>query len=375
MTTIGSSSRFGVHTEYAGQHPNFPSAALALLMLVGAVLGCQSSNAAIDPILDAKTEQEADKQLRIHGPIRAEEVRYIYKATSSSEEHRRRNAAGLLTATLKGNADELRHKALMETKDVFVWAILLKGLLDKEPELAGQRPDMIKEALAEDDPDTLAVGLRAGALANYPGIHELARKHLDHANDEVRTAAVGGLTPEDVNDLLPKLKEMILKEDDQSAFTILGKLLIHNGDAGAAEAVINALARAKEARNSLDTTFFNNLAVFTEPDPVFTKFLFVLVRSKSPIRDDGFSVFSRWVWSTEHEPQPEFVKICVDEIEKGNLSTDPRRRPEVNSEQNECELMLSYMHNGNNPIHDFAGRTRGSDAVAFAKKWLQDHGG
>lgn len=347
---------------------------MALLMLVGAVLGCQSSNAAIDPILDAKTEQDADTQLKIHGPIRAEEVRYIYKAISSPDEHRRRNAAGLLTATLKGNADELRHKALMETKDVYVWATLLKGLLDKEPELAGKRPDMIKEALAEKDPDTLAVGLRAGALSNYPGIHELARKHLDHPSDKVRAAAVGGLTPEDVNDLLPKLKEMILKEDDRSAFTILGKLLVHNGDADAAEAVIKALARAKELRNSLDTTFFNSLAVFTAPDPVITKFLFVLVRSKSPIRDDGFSVFSRWVWSAEHEPQPEFVQICVDEIERGNLSTDPRRRPEASSEQNECELMLSYMNNGKNPIVDFAGRIRGSDAVAFAKKWLKEHG-
>lgn len=374
MTATGSSSRFGVHAGYSGQHSNFHIAALALLMLVGAVLGCQSSNAAIDPILDAKTDQDAGTQLKIHGPIRAEEVRYIYKATSSADEHRRRNAAGLLTATLKGNANELRHKALMETRDVFVWAILLNGLLDKEPELAGKRPDMIKAALAEEDPDTLAVGLRAGVLSNYPGVHDLARKHLDHPNDKVRAAAVGGLTADVVNDLLPKLKEMILKEDDQSAFTILAKLLIHNGDAGAAEAVIKALARAKELRNSLDTTFFNDLAVFTEPDPVITKFLFVLVRSQSPIRDDGFSVFSRWVWSTKHEPQPEFVQICISEIEKGNLSTDPRRRPEASSEQDECELMLSYMNNGQNPIGDFAGRTRGSDAVAFAKKWLKEQG-
>jgi hypothetical protein len=130
---------------------------------------------------------------------------------------------------------------------------------------------------------------------------------------------------------------------------------------------------AKEKRNSLDTTFFNSLAVFTPPDPAITKFLFAMVRSKGPIRDDGFSVFSRWVWSTEHKPQPAFVQICIDEIEKGNLSTDPRRRPEVGDAQEECELMLSFMNNGNNPISDFARRTRGSDAVAFAKKWLKEH--
>jgi hypothetical protein len=73
---------------------------------------------------------------------------------------------------------------------------------------------MIRAALAEEDPDTLAVGLRAGILSNYDGIRELARKHLDHPNAQVRSAAVGGLTPEDVNDLLPKLRDMILKEDD-----------------------------------------------------------------------------------------------------------------------------------------------------------------
>lgn len=61
--------------------------------------------------------------------------------------------------------------------------------------------------------------------------------------------------------------------------------------------------------------------------------------------------------------------------EKGNLSTDPRRRSEASSEQEECENMLSFMNNGKNPIGDFEGRTRGSDAVAFAKKWLKEHGG
>jgi hypothetical protein len=354
---------------------NFSTAALALLMLFGAGLGCQSTNRAIDRIIDTKTEEDASDQLKIHGPILAEEVPYIYQATSSPEENRRRNAAGLLTATLKGNADELRHKALLETKDVIVWAILIDGLLDKEPELAGKRPEMITAALSEKDPATLAVGLRAGVLSNYPGMREQARKHLDHSNDKVRAAAVGGLTADDVIELLPKLSDMIAKENDQTTFTILAKELIRTGNAGAATAVIKALERAKEKRDSLDTNFFNNLAVFAPPDPVVTKFLYLLVRGKSALRDDGFSVFSRWVWSVNREPDPEFVQICSDEIEKGNLSADPRRRPEAGEEQNECELMLSYMNNGKNPITDFDGRIRGSIAVAFAKKWLKEHGG
>jgi len=34
--------------------------------------------------------------------------------------------------------------------------------------------------------------------------------------------------------------------------------------------------------------------------------------------------------------------------------------------------MLSYMHDGKNPIGDFEGRIRGKDAVEFAEKWLKD---
>jgi hypothetical protein len=37
--------------------------------------------------------------------------------------------------------------------------------------------------------------------------------------------------------------------------------------------------------------------------------------------------------------------------------------------------MLSFMNNGKNPIGDFEGRVRGKDAVAFAERWLKEHGG
>jgi hypothetical protein len=64
--------------------------------------------------------------------------------------------------------------------------------------------------------------------------------------------------------------------------------------------------------------------------------------------------------------------MCIDEIKKGNLSTDPRRQPEAKPKQEECENMLSYMPDGKNPIGDFEGRIRGKDAIEFAEKWLKD---
>lgn len=352
-------------------------ATLALLLAV--VLACgssgASSNRALENLLDASTPKEFNEAFFAHGSIQENELPAIFEATSSSSANRRRNAARLLRTTVKGNAVELEHKVVLETKYVEVWAIVLDDVMEKDPGMAGKRTDMIKTALDDKDPEILAVGLRAASLSNYPGAHELARKYLDHPDPKVRAAAVSGLTPDDVRELLPRLNDMLSKETDEDTFIMLAKSLIRTNDASAAGVVVKTIEQLKEKRDSLYLHFFNDLALFTPPDPIITKFLFALVRGKSTIRDDAFSVFSRWVWSIKQEPIPEFVQICSDEIKAGNLSTDPRRRPEASEEQDECELMLSFMNNGKNPIGDFEGRVRGKDAVAFAEKWLKEHGG
>jgi hypothetical protein len=156
----------------------------AIALLLAAILACKSSgaatNRALENLLDASTDKEFNNQFYIHGSIREEEVPAIYEATKSTGPRRRRNAASLLCATVKGNAVELQHKVVVETKDVQVWAIELDCVLEKDESMAGQRPDMIKAALEDANPNTLAVGLRAAALSNYPGTRELARKYLDH---------------------------------------------------------------------------------------------------------------------------------------------------------------------------------------------------
>lgn len=352
-------------------------ATLAMLLAVAIACGNSSSapsNRALENLLNTDTSKEFNEAFFAHGSIREEELPAIFEATSSGREHRRNNAARLLRTTVKGNAVELEHRVVLETKYVEVWAIILDDLLEKDPGMAGKRPDMIKAALADQNPETLAVGLRAGSLSNYPGTHELVRKYLDHQDAKVR-AAVSGLTPDDVRELLPRLNEMIAKEQDEDTFIMLAKSLIRTNDESAAGVVVRAIEQLKEKRDSLYVHFFNNLALFTTPDPILTKFLFTLARGKSTIRDDAFSVFSRWVWSIKQDPIPEFVTICVAEIKKGNLSTDPRRKPEPSEEQQECELMFSYMSNGKNPIGEFDSRVRGSDAVAFGQTWLQEHRG
>jgi hypothetical protein len=350
---------------------------MPIALLLGAIISCKSSGATSNPLLEsllnASTEEKFSEQFYIHGPIREEELPAIFEATTSSRANRRRNAAGALCATLKGNAAELQSRVILETTDVEVWAIEVDCTLDRDQSLAGKRPDMIKLALADSKPKVLAVGLRAATLSNYPGAHELARKYFDHPDAKVRAAAVSGLTPEDVRELLPRLKDMIAKENDEDTFIMLAKSLVRTNDQEAAAIVVNALEKLKEKRDTLYLHFFNDLALFTAPDPVITKLLFTLTRGRSTLRDDAFSVFSRWVWSKHLEPKPEFVQMCIDEIKQGNLSTDPRRKPEARPEQDECENMLSFMHDGKNPIGNFEGRVRGKDAVEFAQKWLTEN--
>jgi hypothetical protein len=353
------------------------SSVTALTLLLGVIIACGSTgaptNRALENLLDASTPKQFNDQFINHGSIRAEELPAIFEATSSRTDYRRRNAAKLLRTTVKGNAVELEHRAVLETKYVDVWAIVADDVLQNEPDMAGRRPDMIKAALDDSDTYTLAVGLRAAVLSNYPGVHELARKYLDHKDAKVRAAAVSGLTAADVRELLPKLNDMVANERDEDTFILLAKSLIRTNDPAAADIVVKSLERQKKTGDNLYVHFFNDLALFTPPDPIVTKFLFSLARGKSKMRDEGFSVFSRWVWSLKREPLPEFVRMCIDEIQQGNLSTDPRRRPEARSEQNSCEEMLSFMNDGKNPIGDFEGRVRGKDAVAFAGKWLSDH--
>ena len=358
-------------TNFSGWQSSSFCFGLLLAVLISCKTSGATSNYALESLLNASTDKAFNDQFYIHGPIREEELPAIYEATSSSSSRRRRNGASVLCATVKGNAVDLQHKVVLETKDVQVWAIEADCVLETDESVAGKRPDMIKAALADSNPNILAVGLRAAALSNYPGTHELARKYFDHSDRKVRAAAISGLTPDDIRELLPRLKEMIANENDEDTFIILAKSLIRTSDQTASDVVTHALEDLKARGDSLYLHFFNDMALFTAPNPIITKFLFTLARGQSTVRDEGFSVFSRWVWSKHLDPNPEFVRMCVDEIKKGSLSTDPRRKPEPKPEQEECEQMLSYMHNGKNPIEDFAGRVRGKDAVDFAEQWLQ----
>jgi hypothetical protein len=333
-----------------------------------------SSDPSLEKILAAGNEKDLSEALLQHGPIREDELQTLYKTTGSSTDYRRRNAARMLRTTRKGNAVELEHKVLMETKDVRVWEIMLDSLLEKEPELAGKRPEMIKAALESKDAETLSVGLRAGGLSNYPGIRETARKYLDSPDNQVRAAAVSGLTAEDVRELQPRLTEMLMKEKDEDTFISLAKALIRTQDPNAAAAVVQALEQLQQQKDSLSSHFFNDLT-FAVPETATDKFLFTLARGSSQVREEGLGVLTTQVWANKREPMVELVQLCSDEIQKGTLDTNPRRQPLASAEQNDCEQMLSFMETGKNPVSDFESRRFGKDALAFAGKWLKEHGG
>jgi hypothetical protein len=108
-------------------------------------------------------------QFYIHGPVREEELPAIFEATTSRTDYRRRNGANLLCTTLKGNAAELQQRVILETSYVEIWAIELDCSLDRDQSLAGKRPEMIKVALADSNPRTLAVGCAQRLCRIIPG--------------------------------------------------------------------------------------------------------------------------------------------------------------------------------------------------------------
>src|SRR5215510_14800306 len=132
--------------------PTVP-ALLTLTLLFGVIISCRGTsgsaptNRMLESLLNAPTEKEFNERFYLHGSVREEELPAIFEATTSSWAYRRRNGASLLCTTIKGNAEELQQRVIVETKYVELWAIEFDCAMDRHPELAGKRPDMIKAAL------------------------------------------------------------------------------------------------------------------------------------------------------------------------------------------------------------------------------------
>ena len=76
MRTNRPTSRFDFSDRFRRAPAELSTTALALVLFICAVLGCESSNSAIDQILYAKTKKDFNEALIQHGSLRADEVQY-----------------------------------------------------------------------------------------------------------------------------------------------------------------------------------------------------------------------------------------------------------------------------------------------------------
>lgn len=377
------------------------SIGLILLSITGCSFGtkvtCGSGFKAglLESMLDARNSRSFNEALRNHGAVTFDELPCIEGSLDSWSKSRRRNAAKLLNL-VGGNRDAVQavqEKAVLETKDVFVWAEIFEFLTDPRVKedlsnLAAKRHDMIAEALANADSFVQSVGIMAGVLGKYPGIDAELKKRLDSMDPKMLKVALDALPPETARTEVPRLLGMLkeyetgtkYKASNFKIYMIVPLLnaLIRSEDPGAFLAVRNALEKGYERPGIVggtreELTSFRNSAAAGRPDEFKKKFCYYLINEKSIVAPTAIDILTTQVWAAKQEPTPQLVQICIEAIENGNLETVYKATFKYKKEQTECQRLFHFLETGENPIGGKSKTKIGADAVEIGKRWLKDN--
>lgn len=314
----------------------------------------------LNRVLTAATPAEFGKELRVHGPVHAEEVPLLADKAQSPDPTVRRNAARLLQTTTKGDAPEVLRKLIKQTSDPVVFVIAAEGLLRESDSraLCAAKPELLAAALKETEPRTLVAALRVGACAKAPGLHDAIAQLLRHPDRDVRYAAVEVLEQVGVGPLEPALKA-ILRDRPQGLTYPLGalyRLLLNYDDPELAAAFKNSLADA-DVSQSVD--FLN--AVTPSRKPWVRQLLLELATTEGLNRWPAFVTLSGWGAETELD----LLKICVAVLEKAPPKSEEQKRWMYLVDLEECRKYLGRL----------AGRApytpdEADAALAFARQRL-----
>lgn len=369
-----------------------------MLAMVLACSGRDDKSCKVDPLLsdllNARDNKTFSDTLLAHGPVREEELPCIIAATKSWSAAKQIRAASLLVIA-KGDGGvifEAERQAVSETKNVVVWATIMETLIYlKHPnvvEVAALRPDLIAEALNYtngDEEKVQSTGLKAGVMAKIPGIEDELRKRLDSDIAGVVVVALDAMPEEMIKAELQRVLKMLeeyeagrtYKGFKNSVFASLVIALARSDDpaafAAAKTAIEVGLTNSHLVRGSRDELQdFRNKIVFIPGDFV-EKFYLYLIRENGISKGVAFDIASTRITRKITEPSVDVVRECVQMIERGDPSTDPRKRN--NSDFNvggqfDCERLFHFLESG-----DIKGKMKfGVDALATGKKWLSEHG-
>ena len=286
-------------------------------------------------MLNAPNDRAFGEALLNHGPVEDPDLPAILEASTSGSAAKRRNAARALLILRGDKALEAQLRFITETHDVDAWAVILGGfrVLDRHPDWAGKRPDLIRKALASGDGETAAVGIRAGVSAHYPGIDREIDRRLDDQDIRVRSACLVSMTPAMVPRLLPRLKQMIGEllgdppPQDQEAREALVKAFFSTGEKEIHQTIRGYYeAAAREFRLELATMF--NLS----SDPWLEELLWEYWQIPDKRQDDKnyldpvqTEALDSMLWhiaeKKDLQAKPRWVRACI-QVESANPPDD-----------------------------------------------------
>lgn len=279
----------------------------------------QAALSSLEPALAAADLQEHGKALKIHGPILAEEVPYLDEKSKSPDGVVRRNATRLLGTTIKGDALNVLRRRIGDTKDPQVFILALRGLL-REPDakrLAAARPELLAEALADADPQIVAIALRAASLAGLPNLQQLLERALKNPDEQVRAAALEVVVQTGLGALEPLVKDALLhaRKNAPYPFWDMYRMLCRSDDPGMAAVFRQSLQQTGES-----SAFFNGTAQGRKP--WLRGLLLEMARENNSWRWNAFQTLTEWGSDTERD----LVALCVDLLEKTPAGDELTRR-------------------------------------------------
>lgn len=169
----------------------------------------------LEDLVAAPDRRSFSERLRTYGPIEAQEVPYLASQARSWRQSLRHNAVRLLAMGRSPDALVALRKLASETDDAFVYAVAVERLAEThdpaDQALAGSRPKLLHEALAQSDPDVVAAALRAGVAAKLPGIEAELDRRLSGGDAKVRDAVLDALAHSGPGALVGRLKAMALQ--------------------------------------------------------------------------------------------------------------------------------------------------------------------
>ena len=279
----------------------------------------QAALGLLEPALTAPDSRAFGTALKIHGPVLAEEVRYLDGKSKSPDQAVRRNATRLLATTIKGGALDVLRKRIADTQDPQVFILALEGLLRESDakRLAASRPELLAAALSDPDPEVLETAQRAPAGPKPPNLQEVLERAWKSPDEQVRAAGLEVVTQAGLGQFEPLVKDALLhaRENAPYPFREMYEMLSKSDDPGMAEVFRKSLQKSGEVGD-----FLNGIGKSRKP--WLRALLLEQARQNDNQRWNAFSMLTEWGSDTEQD----LLALCVDLLEKTPIKDDLERR-------------------------------------------------